>query len=224
LRRLASCNFRFLSFSSQDKSNIEEGLKDRKLNSDTNQQVSFKNAKPTLTHKAITKLAAIDKVKFCVTQNVDGLHMRSGLARSKHCFLHGCIFTEKCEVCKKEYFRDFDVGGLSFQKTGRICNKNNCGGALRDTLLDWNDPLPEDEWARAQGEFLMSDLAICLGTSLRIEPVGSLPTMAKSFVIVNLQVTPHDDKAKLIIRAFVDDVMEYLMEKLGIEGCSKSKS
>ena len=35
------------------------------------------------------------------------------------------------------------------------------------------------------------------------------------FVIVNLQVTPYDDDASLIIRGKVDDVMEGLMCRLG---------
>ena len=176
---------------------------------------SFESAKPTLTHRAITKLSQddVDIVKYVITQNVDGLHMRSGIQRSKHCFLHGCIFTEKCERCAREYFRDFDIGGVSFQITGRKCE---CGGDLRDTVLDWEDALPEEDWEMAQDQCERSDLVVVLGSSLRIEPVGSLPTLAKQFVIVNKQVTPYDDRATLIIRANVDQVFETLMENLQI--------
>lgn len=176
---------------------------------------SFETAKPTLTHRAITKLSQDDVniVKYVITQNVDGLHMRSGIQRSKHCFLHGCIFTEKCERCAREYFRDFDIGGVSFQLTGRKCE---CGGDLRDTVLDWEDALPEEDWEMAQDQCERSDLVLVLGSSLRIEPVGSLPTLAKQFVIVNKQVTPYDDRATLIIRANVDKVFETLMKNLQI--------
>jgi NAD-dependent SIR2 family protein deacetylase len=61
----------------------------------------------------------------------------------------------------------------------------------------------------------MADLVLALGTSLRIEPAGSLPTLAKQFVIVNLQATPYDGKANLIVRAPVDTVMTKLIEGLG---------
>lgn len=184
-------------------------------NTETPFITSFESAKPTFAHRAITRLSQddVDIVKYVITQNVDGLHMRSGIQRSKHCFLHGCIFTEKCERCAKEYFRDFDIGGVSFQITGRKCD---CGGDLRDTVLDWEDDLPEEDWEMAQDQCERSDLVLVLGSSLRIEPVGSLPTLAKQFVIVNKQVTPYDDRASLIIRANVDKVFEVLMENLNM--------
>jgi mono-ADP-ribosyltransferase sirtuin 6 len=188
---------------------------DNRTDTDTDIPMSFETAKPTLTHRAITRLSQndMDIIKYVITQNVDGLHMRSGMQRSKHCFLHGCIFTEKCEDCAKEYFRDFDIGGVSFEVTGRKCD---CGGKLRDTVLDWEDALPEEDWQMAQDQCERSDLVLVLGSSLRIEPVGSLPTLAKQFVIVNKQVTPYDDRAALIIRANVDKVFETLMENLNI--------
>ena len=177
---------------------------------------SFADACPTQTHRIITKLVECGKVNYVITQNVDGLHRRSGLPRSKHSVLHGCVFTEKCELCNKEYFRDFDVQGVSFQKTGRKCTIENCNGDLRDTILDWEDELPEEDFDLAIEHCEKSDLVIALGTSLRIEPAGSLPTKGKNFAIVNLQRTPYDDQAKIIIRARVDDVMNDLMLKLGI--------
>jgi len=180
--------------------------------------ISFETAKPTITHRAITRLTQNNIVKYSVTQNVDGLHRRSGLPRSKHAVLHGCIFTEKCELCQHEYFRDFDVGGLSFQKTGRYCTESQCaGGTLRDTVLDWEDELPEPDWTLSQEECNKSDLCICLGTSLRIEPAGSLPTMAKKFVIVNKQETPYDAEAEFFIRAPVDDVCKQILAGMNLE-------
>jgi len=131
---------------------------------------SFETAIPTITHRSITRLVEMGIIKYVITQNVDGLHRRSGLLRSKHAILHGCIFTEKCEVCGEEYFRKFDVGGVSFQKTGRKCDKDGCNGDLRDTILDWEDELPEIDWSMSQEQCAKSDLVLALGTSLRIEP------------------------------------------------------
>ena len=176
--------------------------------------VDFDQAAPTLTHRALVFLTDQQKIHFVVTQNVDGLHKRSGLSRDHHAVLHGCVFTEVCEDCHTEHFRDFDVGGMSFQPTGRTCDACS-GGTLRDCLLDWEDALPEFDFERAQQQCEMADLVLALGTSLRIEPAGSLPTLAKQFVIVNLQATPYDGKANLIVRAPVDSVMTKLIEGLG---------
>jgi NAD+-dependent protein deacetylase sirtuin 6 len=177
-------------------------------------EMNFTCAKPTLTHRIITELMTKGILQFVVTQNVDGLHRRSGLSRRKHSVLHGCAFTEKCESCCTEYFRDVDVGGMSFQRTGRKCD--TCRrGHLRDTLLDWEDPLPEDDLERSEMHCKKADLILCLGTSLRIGPVNQLPLKAKKFVVINLQKTPMDYEASLIIRERVDIVMTDVMKGLG---------
>jgi mono-ADP-ribosyltransferase sirtuin 6 len=178
-------------------------------------EIDFSKAQPSITHKAISRLVTDGRVAFCVTQNVDGLHQRSGLSRNHLAVLHGCAFTERCETCQTEMFNDNEVKGISFQKTGNTCPK--CGGDFRDTLLDWEDPLPELDWDRASKECGGADLILCLGTSLRIEPAASLAIQANRLVIVNLQVTPYDDNATMLVRGKVDDIMSNLMIQLGYE-------
>lgn len=185
-------------------------------------RMTFETAQPTYTHLAVTKLINHGIAHFCVTQNVDGLHRRSGLGREKLAVLHGCVFTEKCETCRREYFRNFDVGTISFQPTGRactVCRRESGGGILRDTLLDWEDELPEEDFQLATQQCSKdSCLVLCLGTSLRIEPAASLPPLAPNgYVVVNLQVTPKDNGAKLVIHAKVDDVMKDIMKRFGLD-------
>mmetsp|Transcript_26920 Transcript_26920/g.63230 ORF Transcript_26920/g.63230 Transcript_26920/m.63230 type:complete len:324 (+) Transcript_26920:109-1080(+) len=189
----------FESFGTEEEEELEENM--------------FARAKPTLTHRAITKLMLDGRINYCITQNVDGLHRRSGLSRSYHSTVHGCVFTEKCANCGSEYFGDEELGGLSFKPTGNHCDDCGNNGLLHDTLLDWEDPVLDIE--RVSAECEKADLVLCLGTSLRIEPVGSLPLRAKKIIIVNLQVTPKDEMASFVIRAKVDDVMETLMRNLG---------
>jgi mono-ADP-ribosyltransferase sirtuin 6 len=90
--------------------------------------------------------------------------------------------------------------------------------------LDWEDDLPEFDFERAQQHCQLADLVLTLGTSLRIEPAASLPTLAKQFVIINLQETPYDEQAALIVRAPVDDVMQTLIEGLGFDARWDSNS
>ncbi|CAB9509892.1 protein deacetylase sirtuin-6 [Seminavis robusta] len=175
---------------------------------------NFADAQPTICHRAITKLVQEQLIHYVITQNVDGLHRRSGLSRNHHACVHGCVFTEKCQTCKAEYFRDSDVGGMSFQPTGRTCDLCGQDGQLCDTLLDWEDALPEHDFERATIECTDS-VVLCLGTSLRIEPVGSLPELAQAYIICNLQKTPMDDGAALVLRAPVDQVMDQLVCQLG---------
>ncbi len=134
------------------------------------EQTSFENASPTSTHVAITRLVEIGLIKYVITQNVDGLHRRSGLPREKHAILHGCVFTEKCDKCDKEYFRDYEIHSIGFKKTGRKCEVDGCDGDLRDVVLDWEDKLPVEDLELAQQHCYQSDLVLAIGSSLRIEP------------------------------------------------------
>lgn len=218
---------------------------------------SFASAIPTYTHRALTHMilrppplkqdesdysdceALAQKSKqrtylhHIVTQNVDGLHRKSRLPRKHHSILHGDIFTEVCDTCHTEHVRPFEISSIGLAYTGRKCTlggdpPGSCGGRLKDTLLDWENDLPEEDWKRAQEECMEAELIICMGTSLNIEPAASLCTFAEEdamtatkkkknlgYVIVNLQKTPYDEGAALVIRAKVDDVMEGLMWRLG---------
>lgn len=184
------------------------------LKSEGSEFNGFPNVPPTYTHIVLAKLLELDIIDYIVTQNVDGLHLRSGVPRSKLSILHGDCFLEKCEKCKKEYVRDFDIGGVSFRKTGRYCENRHCGGALRDTILDWEDELPDDDLNKAIHECENADLVLALGTSLRILPAGTLPLKARKFVVINLQETPYNSEASLIIQHPVDIVFMELMKKL----------
>ena len=42
--------------------------------------VHFEDALPTLTHLSLTKLVEKGLLKYIVSQNVDGLHLNSGLS------------------------------------------------------------------------------------------------------------------------------------------------
>ena len=131
-----------------------------------------------------------------------------------------CTDGRATQVCGWEYLRDFDVGGISFSKTGRVCSRTGCGGALRNNLLDWEDALPEQEFQVAEDALRQSDLCICMGTSLRIRPASELPLLTVKnggkLVLVNLQKTPKDRHAHLRIQAPVDDVLKGVMAVLGL--------
>eukprot|EP01080_Neovahlkampfia_damariscottae_P002457 gene2457-3167_t len=180
----------------------------------------FENISPSLTHMAIVGLLNNDKVKYVVSQNIDGLHLRSGVPEEKLSELHGNITQETCRKCGKKYNRDFDVGTIGFKKTGRNCVIETCKGELHDTLLDWDDELPENDLLLAESHLKKADLVLCLGTSLRVQPANQLPLLTLkndgNLVICTLQKTPIDEFANLILHTKVDEIMSHIMEHLNI--------
>jgi len=57
----------------------------------------------------IVQLHKKNLVKFTVSQNVDGLHRRSGLGSRELAELHGNTNLEHCKKCGREYMRDFET-------------------------------------------------------------------------------------------------------------------
>ncbi|KAK4278292.1 hypothetical protein QN277_016157 [Acacia crassicarpa] len=181
----------------------------------------FHRAVPSLTHMALIVLEKAGILKFVISQNVDGLHLRSGIPREKLAELHGNSFMEACPSCGAEYFRDFEVETIGLKETSRRCSNTECGARLKDTVLDWEDALPPKEMDAAEKHCRMADIVLCLGTSLQITPACNLPLKALrgggKVVIVNLQKTPKDKKACLVIHELVDKVVAGVMELLNMQ-------
>ncbi|CAM9116682.1 unnamed protein product [Discosporangium mesarthrocarpum] len=173
---------------------------------------------PTLGHMALVGLVKAGLVNAIVSQNVDGLHLRSGIPRSKLCEVHGNLFMEHCTKaqCGEEVVRTTDLGGVGFKPTGRFCRK--CGSSMVDTLLDFNDELRDLDAAQEHSHrcSVAGGLALCLGTSLQMAPSMDFPCEANKMVIVNLQATRKDKRATLVMRTTIDKVMKSLMEKLAL--------
>ncbi|KAK3199990.1 hypothetical protein Dsin_023405 [Dipteronia sinensis] len=180
----------------------------------------FHRAMPGVTHMALVGLEKAGILKFVISQNVDGLHLRSGIPREKLSELHGNSFMEACPSCGIEYFRDFEVETIGLKETSRRCSDAKCGAKLKDTVLDWEDALPPKEMNPAEKHCRMADVVLCLGTSLQITPACNLPLKSLrgggKIVIVNLQKTPKDKKASLVIHGFVDKVIAGVMDSLNL--------
>jgi NAD-dependent SIR2 family protein deacetylase len=98
------------------------------------------------------------------------LFFRSGIPHDQLKELHGNIYLEKCEKCKAEYFRKFNVMGSGRQHlTGRKCEKENCDGFLIDSIIHFGENLPEKEITSSIDHSNMCDLALVLGTSMRVK-------------------------------------------------------
>lgn len=110
--------------------------------------VSMQKAYPSKTHMAFVSLLEAGLMKFLVSQNVDGLHRKSGVPAEKISELHGNTNLEKCKDCGKQYLRDFKVRNAKkakAHKTGRLCDDPSCRGALRDSIINFGESLPEED-------------------------------------------------------------------------------
>lgn len=91
---------------------------------------TFASATPSLTHMCIVSLLSDGPAQYVVSQNVDGLHRRSGIPEPQLAEVHGNCFMERCPNCGTYYMRDFEMVTVGFKPTGRKCTKGRCRCAV----------------------------------------------------------------------------------------------
>ncbi|CAF3651635.1 unnamed protein product [Rotaria sp. Silwood1] len=180
----------------------------------------MQKAIPSLAHMALVALQRQGRLKCVISQNCDGLHLRSGLNPTNLAELHGNMNLELCSKCETKYLRDFDTVGIQSHYTGRQCDKRNCRGRLKDSIIDFGEDLPQDALDKAFDHAEQADLCLVLGSSLTVTPAADIPERVverkQKLVIGNLQRTPLHKVATLNIHAFSDAIMKGIMERLNI--------
>lgn len=183
--------------------------------------ISKKHIKmPTKAHMAFKKLIDEGYVKHLISQNIDGLHVKSGISFEKISELHGNTNMEFCKTCGRKYYRNYrtrTATQVHNHETGRKCD---CGGKLYDTIINFGENLPDDALESASTASKLCDCSIILGTSLRVTPACEFPFKNKSnknIAIINLQKTPYDSNASIVCHSKTDYFMELLMRELNLE-------
>jgi len=137
------------------------------------------SVKPNEGHFAISQMEEFKDV-VVLTQNIDGLHQRSGSTNVLE--LHGSIIRIKCTVC------DFlDNITENFESLPPKCK---CGGMLRPDVVWFGEPLPQNIWQSAIKEASICDVMIIVGTSLVVSPANTLPVYAKQNGAILIEVNP----------------------------------
>mmetsp|Transcript_127333 Transcript_127333/g.220716 ORF Transcript_127333/g.220716 Transcript_127333/m.220716 type:complete len:573 (-) Transcript_127333:297-2015(-) len=77
----------------------------------SNASISISAAMPTYAHYALVAMTKKGAVDYICSQNVDGLHRRSGIAAERLSELHGNSYIETCKCCSPpmEFVRPYDV-------------------------------------------------------------------------------------------------------------------
>jgi len=137
------------------------------------------SVKPNEGHFAISQMEEFKDVVI-LTQNIDGLHQRSGSTNVLE--LHGSIIRIKCTVC------DFiDNITENFESLPPKCK---CGSMLRPDVVWFGEPLPQNIWQSAIKEASICDVMIIVGTSLVVSPANTLPVYAKQNGAILIEVNP----------------------------------
>ena len=159
--------------------------------------------KPNAAHLKLAELEAAGKVKAIVTQNVDGLHTAAG---SKKVYeLHGSVYRNYCQKCKKSYDLDYVANSDGVPKC-------SCGGTIKPDVVLYEESLDGATIDGAVEAISKADVFIIGGTSLTVYPAAGLIRYyrGKKLVLINRDPTPYDSNADLVINQSIGEVFSQI--------------
>jgi NAD-dependent deacetylase len=166
-------------------------------------------AEPNAGHRALAKLVEQGRMTAIITQNVDGLHQRSGVPDSKVIELHGNATYASCLDCGHRH--ELEPIKKAFLGGGKLPFCAKCDGIVKTATISFGQAMPEIPMARAQDETMACDLFIVLGSSLVVYPAAGFPQLAKrkgaKLVILNRDPTDQDSDADVVIHAEIGPTM-----------------
>jgi NAD-dependent deacetylase len=176
----------------------------------------IRGAVPNAAHRALAELHRRGRLDCCITQNVDDLHQRAGLPAAAVIELHGNATRARCLGCGAAYTRDELHGYL--ERGVDVPECAGCGGVVKPHTILFGEPVPRAEMQEAERRACAADLFVVLGSSLGVYPAAYLPVHARragaTLAIVNLEPTPLDGQAALVIRARAGVAMAAVLDEV----------
>ncbi len=158
------------------------------------------DVEPNRAHLALAKLEKEGKLKAVITQNIDGLHQAAGSRNVIE--LHGTIHKNHCMDCGRPY-------GLEAVEKAEDVPHCECGGIIKPDVVLYEETLNDHDISASINYISGCDMLIVGGTSLNVYPAAGLINYyrGKRLVLINRGETPYDERADLIIREKIGEVL-----------------
>ena len=166
-------------------------------------------AEPNPGHLAIKEMEELFNRFLLITQNVDGLHGRTGVRHMVE--IHGNLWRVRClKEGKTSMLYDWPLTDIP-----PVCG---CGGLLRPDVVWFGESMPTLAMEECYNALSACDTLIVAGTSGVVYPVASFPETVKArggFVIeVNLEPTPITSVAHVSLFGKCGDILPAIVAGL----------
>ena len=157
--------------------------------------------RPNRAHDAIVRLDLANRLAGVVTQNVDGLHLASGLPEDRVAEVHGNVRRVHCVGCGREWPIHEVLNRVDAGEEDPRCPE--CGGILKTSTVMFGEMLPDHEMRKAWSFAGLAGAVVVVGSTVGVWPVAEIPmSMAregKPLVIINQGDTEADHLARVRI-------------------------
>jgi len=170
-------------------------------------------AEPNAGHRALAELERKERLDVLVTQNIDGLHQKSGSSPERVVEIHGTVREVVCMACDERAPMERALDRVRAGEADPPCR--SCGGILKSATISFGQNLVPADLVRAEKAARGCDVFLALGTTLTVYPVAYLPEMALEagarLVIANAEATPFDRQADAVLRGRLGAVLPRLV-------------
>jgi NAD-dependent deacetylase len=167
-----------------------------------------KNCEPNPAHFAIMEMEKHIPNFLIITQNVDGLHAKSGSKRLME--MHGSLWQLKCTTCT--YARE-DHSELPDMPECPVC-----GHLLRPGVVWFGEPLIPGVLKLAIDQINQTEVFLSIGTSNLVQPAASFYQLAKDHgavtIEINLEPTPNTGFMDFALHGKAGDILPELVTGL----------
>ena len=170
------------------------------------------DARPNNGHRALVELEKRGKLHALITQNVDGLHQRSGIPAEKVIEVHGNLRRAMCMSCDWRDDMQVVFERLRAGEEDPACRE--CGGILKSDTISFGQALIPEVIDRALQVAREADVLIAVGSTLQVYPVAGAVPLAKQagarLVILNAQATQFDELADAVLNTSIGEALPFL--------------
>lgn len=169
----------------------------------------MRSRQPNAGHMAISKLVADGHAIAVITQNIDGLHQRSGVPADRVIELHGSTLRLRC--VSNGHYVDGDEVQEMLEQGDPDPRCPFCGGELRSDTVLFGESLPKAALEMAARVSAVSDVMVVVGSSLVVYPAAQLPQIARDrgakLIIIDRAETALDSLADVVVRGEAGPVL-----------------
>ncbi|MEA2474659.1 MAG: NAD-dependent deacetylase [Thermoleophilaceae bacterium] len=175
---------------------------------------SLVDKRPNPAHDAIAELERDGRVRGVITQNVDRLHRMAGSENVIE--MHGSIEHCVCLECGGRVALERVIEILAARPGAPECEA--CVQPLKPDVVLFGELLPPVAMAEAHALAAEADLMVCVGSSLEVFPVASLPGVTLEsggrLAIVTQGPTAYDGEAEVKLTGDVAEELRAVVAAL----------